>query len=402
MVLHLRRVAAGDLLLWMNLSRDGASLLGTAILFGLAGGVPAQPTPPEATNLWGLKVGITEDGPTCSSPAIAPDGTLYQANYEGQLWAVTPQGQVRWKFDTGTETEIKSSPAIADDGTIYFGSRNRKFYAVTPQGKLKWTFPTGAWVDSSPAIAADGTVYFGSWDKNFYALDAQGGLKWKYDVGEIVVSSPAIAKDGTIYFGAFDSKFYALSPAGRVKWTFATGSEISSSPAIGADGSVYFTSMDGNLYRLNRDGTERWHFHTGGATEASPVLDESGNVYVAGNPYIEYYVSPDGRGHGITGLACPVAVSAVVVTGRVYCSRPWRTLQAYHTNGEVLWIYHSGDNLTGDNLSASPVVGANGAVYATCRQSLHAIQPVGMAPPLAKSAWPMFRGNPRHTGRGAD
>jgi len=30
---------------------------------------------------------------------------------------------------------------------------------------------------------------------------------------------------------------------------------------------------------------------------------------------------------------------------------------------------------------------------------LYAVTPPGSPAPLAKSSWPMFRGNPRHTGR---
>jgi outer membrane protein assembly factor BamB len=378
----------------MNLIRNRACLLGAFVVLGFAWQIPAETPVPEATRLWEVKLGINEDGPSCSSPALAPDGTLYQATYAGQLLAVSPQGEIRWKFDTGTETEIKSSPAIADDGTVYFGSRNRKFYAVTPQGRLKWTFATDGWVDSSPAIAADGTLYFGSWDKNFYALTPSGVQKWKFAVGAVATSSPAIAADGTIYFGAFDQKFYALSPGGRVKWTFATDGEITSSPAIGPDGAVYFTSMDGNLYRLNRDGKEQWHCHIGGYTECSPVLDGNENAYVAENGYCEYCVTEDGRSQIFTGLACPVEVSAAAVSGRVYCSRPWRSLQAYHTNGEVLWIAK-----TKLNLSASPVVDTNGIVFTTCEKYLNAFQPPGEPLPLAHSTWPMFRANPRHTGR---
>src|SRR5271170_3547630 len=171
---------------------------------------PAQPDP---TNLWTLQL---PDFFTTSSPAIAPDGTIYQATFTGKLLAVTPQGKVKWIFKAGRE--VGSSPAIADDGTIYFGSRDRKFYAVTPDGSLKWTFQTGAWVDSSPAIGVDGTIYFGSWDTNFYALHPDGSEKWRFAAGGIVDSSPAIAADGTIYFGSHDKKFYALKPDGKLLW----------------------------------------------------------------------------------------------------------------------------------------------------------------------------------------
>src|ERR1700722_10874994 len=74
-----------------------------------------------ATNLWMLKLANYDSD---SSPALALDGTIYQATFDGKLVAVTPQGEIKWAFKT--PLEIKSSPAIADDGMIYFGARDRK------------------------------------------------------------------------------------------------------------------------------------------------------------------------------------------------------------------------------------------------------------------------------------
>jgi outer membrane protein assembly factor BamB len=383
----------------MQLPRGAACGWLAALWLGLAGLALADDGIPVATNLWSVKLGPIG---SLSTPALAPDGTIYQATYDGALLAFTPAGKIRWQFTTGTALEIKSSPAIADDGTIYFGARDRNFYAVTPGGRLKWTFATGAWVDSSPAIAADGTLLFGGWDKTFYALDPSGASKWTFPVGASVVSSPAIAADGTIYFGAFDKNLYALTAAGKLKWRFTTGAEITASPAIGADGTVYVTSMDGNLYAVSSEGAERWHFHCGSYTEASPVVDEAGNIYVAGIPkaghYEEFRLTSTGQGDTVGGLACEVEVSAVAVTGRVYWSRPWRSLQAYApAHGkfvDVLWSAQAEDNLT-----SSPMVGADGLVYFTGDRYLYAVRPVGPGLPPAKSSWPMFRANARHTGR---
>ena len=102
---------------------------------------------PDPTNEWTLAYNSLSD----SSPAIAPDGTIYFGTFDGKLWAVNPDGSRKWVFKAGRE--IKSSPAVGADGTIYFGCRDRRFYAVRPDGKKKWEFKTGAWVDSSPAIA---------------------------------------------------------------------------------------------------------------------------------------------------------------------------------------------------------------------------------------------------------
>jgi len=346
---------------------------------------------PEATNLWTFKFSHDlEANETFSTPAVAPDGTIYAGAFDGKLYALSPEGKDLWRFQAGSE--IKSSPAIADDGTIYFGARDHQLYAVTPAGKLKWKFATGAWVDSSPAIAADGTIYFGSWDKNFYALSPDGSLKWKFPVGGIVDSSPAIAADGTVYFGSHNKKFYALDANGKLRWTFLTQAEITSSPAIGDDGSIYFGSTDGNLYRLKPDGTETWRFRTGSGANGSPVLAEDGNVIIAAADKTQI-ISPAGSLVWQWGLPVWVDETPAVAQGMVCFTAPWRQLLATKLDGTPLWVAH-----TDDNLSSSPVIGNQGQVYFSCDRFILAIQPPMPLLPV-KSSWPMFRANARHTGR---
>jgi outer membrane protein assembly factor BamB len=343
------------------------------------------------TNFWKVRL---PGGGAESSAAIAPDGTIYQGTFRGELLAISPAGKIEWHFKAGRE--IKSSPAVAADGTIYFGSRDWKFYALTPQGALKWVFATGAWVDASPAIAGDGTVYFGSWDANFYALKPNGSLKWKFATGSRVDSSPAVAADGTIYFGSHDQKIYALAPDGKLKWQFATGAPVTASPAIGMDGTVFCPSTDGNFYALRPDGTELWRLHTGGYTQSSPVLDENGDLYLLVN---EFYtsISRDGklRWQARTEFAMDLT-TVVTASGQLYFSMPWMRLGALDARkpGPPLWLYK-----TDENLASSPNVDAHGVIYACDSQNLYALQPLLNAAPPAKSAWPVWRANPQHTGR---
>ena len=167
----------------------------------------AQPATPVLPQLWKVTLRGQE---TYSSPAIAPDGTIYQGTFTGQLLAVTPAGQVKWIFQAGRE--ILSSPAVADDGTIYFGARDRKLYAVAPDGKLKWTFPTGAWVDSSPAIATDGTVYFGSWDGKFYAVNGNGTPKLGLKLIALAASAVAILGVAIDFLGRIALRAVGIGP----------------------------------------------------------------------------------------------------------------------------------------------------------------------------------------------
>ncbi|MGO8765807.1 MAG: PQQ-binding-like beta-propeller repeat protein [Limisphaerales bacterium] len=359
------------------------------LLLCVGWGCFAQPT----TNLWAFHMGNYD---SASSPAIAPDGAIYVGSFTGDLLALSPQGVKKWAFPIGME--IKSSPAVADDGTVYFGSRDRHLYALTPAGKLKWKFPTGAWVDSSPAIGADGVIYFGSWDTNFYALNPSGDLKWRFPSGGIIDSSPAIGRDGSIYFGSHDRYCYALDPEGKLRWKFSTQGPITSSPAIGGDGVIYFTSNDGNLYAVNPDGTEKWRLPAGGASESSPVIGDGGDIYLV------VYTNTGGHLDSIsragkkewewsTADVWNDTTPVVLANGDVYFAGPWVTLQGFHPNGQRAdTIYLPG------NVTSSPVVAGSGTIYFTCGRDFVAAMPTNGAP-LAKSSWPMFRANPRHTGR---
>ncbi len=105
---------------------------------------------------------------------------------------------------------IYGSPAIGSDGTIYIGSNDKNVYAINPDGTLKWKYTTGNYIYGSPAIGSDGTIYIGSNDKNVYAINPDGTLKWKYTTGNYIYGSPAIGSDGTLYIGSYDYKLYAF------------------------------------------------------------------------------------------------------------------------------------------------------------------------------------------------
>jgi hypothetical protein len=105
---------------------------------------------------------------------------------------------------------VYSSPAIGVDGTIYVGSANNYIYALNPDGTLKWRYQTEYWVGCTPAIGADGTIYIGSADGYIYALNPDGTLKWRYQTGHLREFHSAIGADGTVYIGSTDNYLYAI------------------------------------------------------------------------------------------------------------------------------------------------------------------------------------------------
>jgi len=88
------------------------------------------------------------------APAIGPDGTLYVGN-KGGLVAVSPAGVRRWSVAVGP---VSGPPSIDARGTIYTTSIDRKVYAVGPDGALRWTFETSEPLHGTPLLDARGVL----------------------------------------------------------------------------------------------------------------------------------------------------------------------------------------------------------------------------------------------------
>jgi len=194
------------------------------------------------------------------SPAIGPDGTIYIGDISGWLWAVNPDGTVKWNVAIGTNLS-GGSPTFTNDGaTIYISestSPGKMFSINAADGIInwEWTLPAPAHITSTPepgqqiggginstaAISYDqNTLYFGTgnwlecnpcsediFDDRLIALDVSTNpptLKWELkglqedaQVNESRVSfwaAPSIAPDGSIYAGNFNGILYHIQDNG--------------------------------------------------------------------------------------------------------------------------------------------------------------------------------------------
>ncbi len=166
-------------------------------------------------------------GYVVSSPAIGSDGTIYVGAFDAKVYALDPRtGAIRWSFPT--TDHIYASPALGrnraghTDG-IYIASADGSVYALTPRGRLRWRYDTGAPVRSSPVIGSlpgprhHEIVYVGSSNGMLYAIDAATGRRrWSYDttpsdpflrVRNNLNGSPALGRTG-IYIGGEDGDLY--------------------------------------------------------------------------------------------------------------------------------------------------------------------------------------------------
>jgi outer membrane protein assembly factor BamB len=363
-----------------------------------------------------------------------------------KLFGQTPAGTVLWRYDLGGEL-INSSPALAPDGTIYLAKSPQGLCAITNSisaASNKWTFPTLGYLYRTPAIGNDGTIYFGSDYSPFYAINLDGSQKWAFPASS-GASSPAIGFDGTIYFAA-DGKLYALSPSGSNRWTCPILGNNQSSPIIGADGTIYIgNGVGATLFAINPDGTLKWSFpfqgnnstadsgafgsdgtiYVGGRSLyaftpsgsnlwaaaasnlvlfSSPSVGNDGTIYVVDYPTKSIYLvtrtgeiatnflhAPDCGLHG----ACPrPATPAIDAGGNLYYSAS-NTIFALSKTGEVEWTIQW-TWAAFQPAIPSPLIGPDGTIYAALGTMLYAI--AGTNGP-ADSPWPMYRQNARRTGK---
>lgn len=70
----------------------------------------------------------------------AADGTLYVLSTS--LRAISPEGKQKWEIPPGDTSMIgdyfAGNPILGEDGTIYAATYHQLLYAVTPQGKIRW------------------------------------------------------------------------------------------------------------------------------------------------------------------------------------------------------------------------------------------------------------------------
>jgi outer membrane protein assembly factor BamB len=242
-----------------------------------------------------------------SSPALSPGGSMiYIGGLDSALHAIDSATHTeRWQYKTGDV--IWSSPAVAPDGTIYVGCQDHFLYAVNPDSTLKWRFPTGSTIfDSSPAIGADGTIYIGSDDQRLYAVNPDGTKKWEQLTNGAIDTSPVLGAGGTIYFGSADRNLYGLNPIdGSVVAKAFVNSTAQSPVAVRADGAVFIQTDDFRVLGFNRDLTPLGVFdpqtndNSGkGEIPSAPAIAPDGTIYVG---------SLDGHLYAINGNGSPLS-----------------------------------------------------------------------------------------------
>lgn len=198
---------------------------------------------------------------------------VFVATGSGLVGGPTARAQsLKWKLELGTDNVHCVNPALGPDGTVYVlgrrGDRGDELWAVNPNGSVKWAIllPSGSTPASSGwgepagvAVADDGTVFAVCAQTHVLcAIDPNGTVKWRTREFN-ALSLPAVGEDGTVYLVAEEKrsggelKLIAVDPTGKTKWGVTMPGGVGmyrsgwwefdrSAPSIGPDGTIWVLS----------------------------------------------------------------------------------------------------------------------------------------------------------------
>ena len=259
------------------------------------------------------------DGPySMVRPAIGLDGTLYSIDAFAHLYALAPDGSLKWIANAAGDKGV----AVGQDGTIYVASESF-IKAFNPDGSPKWTFTQDprAFICLGVSVGPDGNIYsVGVQGLGVFSLTPAGVLRWAVpepynrlivDHAEIVFGQngsfqqlyfganshtralrldgtsvftlsstfqPAIGPDGTVH-----SALAAFSPNGNLLWNFGSPYPYNTfTPAdVGSNGVHYFTQNLSELFALNAGGSVSWHVTLSNRV-GGPIVDPSNSMLALG------------------------------------------------------------------------------------------------------------------------
>ena len=146
------------------------------------------------------------------SPAADVDGNVYVVLSVGDspgLYSVDKHGKANWSFN---RRQLKDAPVIGPDRTVYIGSLDGFLYAVNPDGTMRWQFKATAGILCSPVIGGDGCINFASGNK-ICTVSPNGKLKSEFEISPKwrCGAAPVIDHSGTMFVGSIDGLLYALT-----------------------------------------------------------------------------------------------------------------------------------------------------------------------------------------------
>jgi outer membrane protein assembly factor BamB len=327
-------------------------------------------------------------------PVIGYEDLLYMgeeqyspsgANY---FYAVDKNGQNVWTYVTETGFANNVVPIIAIDSTIIFGSASLDVYALHPNGELKWKAENVLW--GTPhcymTLAKNGDLFIPSAD-TLVIIYPNGSLKEKRTINGLKGRSVIFSTGGdTIFYFTGGGNLYdsgavnAASLNGTLLWSYKFATHNLGTPLVDNSNNVYVFGTDTNtsnlnyLYCIKANGNLKWRYRIHSTKDySSPTIDRNGNIIFhaisdATPEGVNIIVSLDHDGSENWTTILPGDFISNIINhglvcdddGKIYFGSTYGgNFYCLNSDGTILWTY----NLGGLEYDSSPTIGSDGTLY---------------------------------------
>ena len=340
------------------------------------------------------KVSVFDTTGLIWATAVTDDqGNIYVGSADKFLYALNPQGELRWKYKVydNADALIDSASLVAENNLLVIPGGDGYLHAVDrTTGKFVWDFKASGVDDDDHASGVivnsfegnvtqgpDGTIYAGSDNGYMYAVDLKGKLKWKFKTGMMIWSSPAFDPQGKwMVFGSLDKKVYLLdTKTGKMLDKIKVGAEVKASPLVLTDGgkkSVFFGDANGRLFRYDikekKKKTKfkrRWKFKTKKEIYASATSFQD-NILV-GSRNGQFYSVDKNTGKLVWKYDTLSVLAGSPIISRdgvvLFGARNGKIYALDALSGVRLWSFKTAKGNLKVNLDASPIVTQKGIIY---------------------------------------
>ncbi|MGV8124905.1 MAG: PQQ-binding-like beta-propeller repeat protein [Candidatus Xenobiia bacterium LiM19] len=323
------------------------------------------------------------------SPVQRTDSTA-QGNIPSKDLSPGIQTSDTW---SGSGTAQSAVPQTPQSGkSISTGSAaevlfNEKQAEMIVPSEVMWSFQAPASTHAPPVTGPPENVYARAGEDHLYALDTKGNELWKVKVEDTFGREPAVDDKGNIYFS--DTSYRGLkiasySPKGEKRWEYnqevsGTGSKTEEDDQIFLDGpsNTMMLVLKNRIYGVDMDsGACNWTFSLSdyeygeiGYLKKGP----DGTYYLASNQDSQIHIldPKTGKETGrFKGTSDPHSYLGMAIgqNGNIFTTESlgeWdkRAIRAEKPDGTSLWESKKGDYVR------SPIVGADGTVYAQRKES---------------------------------
>jgi peptide/nickel transport system permease protein len=237
----------------------------------------------ESGILWAYQV--SED--IAYGPIIGDDNSVYILTEADKLHILNPDGQFHAIIqlesspyyvpsESGRSAPLYIPPVVLPDGTTIVVSEDANIYAIDPEGNIRWEETYEGEPGIRPIQDGNGNLYFLN-DKGVISVIDKDGIRWSFqsEAAPIPANGFGVGPDGNIYYVVTDySKAFiqAVTSGGKELWVSrATTHERYDDLHISEDGKYVslaenlFDAKNGELVEVNPENkVDEYFFGTDG------------------------------------------------------------------------------------------------------------------------------------------